>query len=68
MYSTFSKDGGATWAPPHRLNAQPIAGDQFLHIQGQSRPGEYIGMASTDRAAYPIWIDGTRASTVRIQR
>lgn len=68
VYSTFSKDGATTWAPPHRLNAQPIAGDQFVHIQGQSRPGEYIGMASTDRAAYPIWIDGTHASTVRIQR
>jgi len=37
-------------------------------IQGDSRPGEYIGVASTDHAAFPIWIDGTRADTVRVER
>jgi len=40
---------------------------------GISRPGEYLGMASTDEFAYPIWIDtqgaeGTQAYTVRIER
>ncbi|GEM_PF-4848909 len=68
VYYTYSKDGAKTWAAPKRLNASPIAGKDFVRIQGDSRPGEYIGVASTDHAAFPIWIDGTRADTVRVER
>ncbi len=73
VYYTFSRDGGQTFSPPLRLNEEPIVGARFVRTQAVSRPGEYIGMASTDKYAYPIWIDtqgeeGTQAYTVRIER
>lgn len=68
VWYTGSRDGGATWTAPRRLNPQPIRGEQFVHIQGMSRPGDYIGIASTDQDAYPVWIAGTAAYSVRIAR
>lgn len=73
VYYTFSKDGGQTFSPPLRLNEKPIVGARFVRTYGSSRPGVYIGMASTDKYAYPIWIDtqgeeGTQAYTVQIKR
>jgi len=74
VYYTFSKDGGKGWTAPRQLNEQPIEGKKAVQVpSGQSRLGEYVGMASTDRYAYPLWIDtqgtgGTQANTVRIER
>lgn len=70
---TFSKDGGQTFSSPVKLNDSPISGSRFVRTQGFSRSGEYIGMASTDEYAYPIWIhtlgeDGSQAFTVQIER
>ena len=73
VYYTFSTDSGQSFSSPLRLNEQPIRGSRFVQTDGISRPGEYIGMASTNRYAYPIWIDtqgqdGTQAYTVCIER
>jgi len=73
VYYTLSKDGGQSFYPPIRLNDEPIAGSRFVRTLGFSRPGEYMGMASTNEYAYPIWIDtlgtnGTQAYTVQIER
>ena len=56
-----------------RLDDAPIVGARFVRFDGYSRPGEYLGMASTDRYAYPIWIDtqgdaGTQAAMARVER
>ncbi len=74
VHYTFSKDGGKGWTAPRQLNEQPIEGRKAVQIpSGRSRLGEYVGMASTERYAYPLWIDtqgtdGTQANTVRIER
>jgi hypothetical protein len=73
IYYTFSKDGGQTFHAPIKLNDAPVIGSRFVRTRGMSRPGEYMGMASTDDYAYPVWIDtqgaeGTQAYTVRIER
>ena len=73
VYYTFSKDDGKHWLTPRQLNQQPLDGKGFVQIPaGRSRPGEYMGMASTNQYAYPLWIAtnaaGTVADTVRIQR
>ena len=73
VYYTFSKDDGQTFHAPIKLNDTPIVGARFVQTRGISRPGEYMGMASTGKYAYPIWIDtqgteGTQAYTVQINR
>lgn len=73
VYYTYSKDGGQTFSSPLRLNTDPIVGAWFVRTQGYSRPGEYMGMASTDTYAHPIWIDTPAAEsayavTTRIRR
>jgi hypothetical protein len=70
-YNVFycsSHDHGITWSQPLRLNEAPIAGQDFVRMQGFSRPGEYIGMASTDQHAHPIWIEGVHAYMRRLTR
>jgi hypothetical protein len=68
VYYTHSRDGARTWSAPVRLNGEPIEGEGFVRFPRSSRPGEYIGMASTDGYAHPIWIAGTHAYTARIRR
>lgn len=68
VYYTHSRDGARTWSAPVRLNGEPIEGDEFVRFPRSSRPGEYIGMASTNETAHPIWIAGTHAYTARIRR
>lgn len=65
---TYSKDRGKTWAGLRQLNEAPIEGRGFLRMQNLSRPGEYIGVASTEEYAYPIWIEGVHAYTRRLKR
>ena len=71
---TFSTDDGQHWHPAVRLTQQPLDGAAFVQIPtGHSRPGEYMGLASTDRYAYALWIapnrsNGTEAEMVRIRR
>ena len=54
VYPTFSHDRGQNFSPPLRLNEGPIVGEHFVRTFGTSRPGEHIGMASSDKYAYPI--------------
>lgn len=68
VYYAYSRDHGRTWSEPITLNKEPIKGSKFLLNQGRSRPGEYIGMASTNEYAYPIWIEGVHTYTRRIER
>ncbi|HTX80116.1 MAG TPA: sialidase family protein, partial [Longilinea sp.] len=72
-YFTFSQDGGQTFSTPVILNQKPIMGSHFMRIAGTSRAGDYIGMASTNDFAHPIWIDtdgddGTHVYTLQIKR
>lgn len=67
LYAT-SIDRGWTWSELRRVNEAPIAGEGFLRMQNLSRPGEYIGVASTEEYAYPIWIEGVHAYTRRLKR
>jgi hypothetical protein len=73
VYHTCSRDGGRSFSAPTRLNGAPIAGARFVRVRGVSRPGEYIGAASTNTHAYAIWVDaqgeaGTQALMARIER
>lgn len=73
VYHTCSRDGGRSFSAPTRLNEAPIVGSRFVRIRGVSRPGEYIGAASTDACAHAIWVDtqgevGTQALMARIER
>jgi hypothetical protein len=68
VFYAHSRDGCRTWSEPLRLNERPIEGREFLLFQNASRPGEYVGMASTDRHAHPVWIEGVHVCTRRIAR
>jgi hypothetical protein len=73
VYYTLSRDGGETFLTPIKLNDRPIVASRFVRVRGISKPGEYMGMASTNEYAYPIWIDthsgeGTQAYMVQIER
>jgi hypothetical protein len=72
-YYVYSRDGGRTFSAPLRLNAGPIVGERFAQVGGGSVAAFRLGMASTDAAAYPLWIEtqgseGTQLLTVRIGR
>jgi beta-lactamase regulating signal transducer with metallopeptidase domain len=73
VYYTYSSDGGNTFSPLKQLNEEPIVGSRFLRIARQTKPG-YIGIASTNDAAYPVWIgnhegvEGTQAYMMKIER
>ncbi len=46
---------------PSPVEPKPVqTTKEFVRIQGQSRPGEYIGIESAVEDAYPIWIEGTQ--------
>ncbi len=77
VYYTSSKDDGARikiFAEPKQLNEEPIIGSKFVHIYGTTFPGWFIGIASTNEAAYPVWIsnregvEGTQAYMMKIER
>jgi hypothetical protein len=73
VYYSYSQDGGQSFSEPLRLNESPIQGNRFVQIANFSLPGSHMGIASTDAAAYPIWIDsqgtqGTQAFTRRLER
>ncbi len=58
-----------TTCNPGPVEPKPVqTTKEFVPIQGQSRPGKYIGIASAFEDAYPIWIEGTHASMARIRR
>jgi hypothetical protein len=73
IYYAYSSDGGTKFSNTRQLNEEPILGSQFLRIAGQTKPG-YIGIASTNEAAYPVWIgnregvEGTQAYMLQIKR
>jgi hypothetical protein len=64
VYHTFAPDGGARFVPPIRLNEAPIRGDMFLHLNGRSTMGSHLSVASTDEAAFPVWIGTDRGESV----
>jgi beta-lactamase regulating signal transducer with metallopeptidase domain len=77
VYHTFSKDTGATpktFSQPQQLNDEPIVGSQFVRLYGHTTPGDFISIASTNDAAYPVWIgnregvEGTQAYMMKIER
>ncbi len=70
LYYTYSKDGGRSFSAPLRLNQAPIVGASYVRTGGSSRPGEYMGMASTDAYAYPDTPETERTAVVmtRIER
>lgn len=73
VYYSYSQDGGQSFSEPLRLNEAAIQGHRFVQVGGFSRPGSHMAVASTDAAAYPIWIDtqgaeGTQAVTARLER
>ena len=47
-------------------------GERFARSFGLSRPGDYIGMASTNEYAYPVWIgtddQGPQVMMAKIKR
>lgn len=59
VYHTYSKDNSKTpktFSQPQQLNTEPIIGSQFVNIYGRTVPGNFIAIASTNEAAYPVWI------------
>jgi beta-lactamase regulating signal transducer with metallopeptidase domain len=77
VYYSSSKDNGTTlreFSDPRPLNDVPILGSQFVRLAGMTAPGWFIGIASTNAAAYPVWIgnregvEGTQAYMMRIER
>ncbi|MDQ3640126.1 MAG: exo-alpha-sialidase [Actinomycetota bacterium] len=63
VYSTFSTDGGATWAPNLRVTETFIDGGIGATFNNKDVRGP-IGIASTEDAAYIAWAD-SRASVDR---
>lgn len=77
VYYTSSKDDGTNlrvFSDPRQLNENPIVGSQFVSLGGMTFPGWFIGIASTNEAAYPVWIgnregvEGTQAYMMKIER
>jgi beta-lactamase regulating signal transducer with metallopeptidase domain len=77
VYYTSSKDNGTNlrvFSDPQPLNDEPISGSQFVKLGGITTPGWFLGMASTNKAAYPVWIgnlegvEGTQAYMMKIER
>lgn len=77
LYYTSSKDDGTNlrvFSDPRPLNEKPIMGSQFVRLHGMTTPGWFIGIASTNDAAYPVWIgnregvEGTQAYMIKIER
>ena len=72
VYYVYSRDKGRTFSAPVRLNAEPIVGERFVQARGGSIAAFRLGMASTEAAAHPLWIEtqgeGTQVVTTRIQR
>ncbi len=77
VYYTYSKNEGKippVFTEPRQLNDEPIVGSQFVRIFNVTSPGEAIGIASTNDAAYPVWIgnradvEGTQAYMMKIAR
>jgi hypothetical protein len=56
LYLASSTDGGLTW-PNTRVGEVPFDGTGCYHQQGFSFIGDYIGVASTDANAFPVWAD-----------
>jgi beta-lactamase regulating signal transducer with metallopeptidase domain len=77
VYHTFSKDDGKSpraFSEPQRLNDEPIVGSNFTMLYGRTTPGDFIDIASTNEASYPVWIsnregvEGTQAYMMKIER
>jgi hypothetical protein len=77
VYHAYSKDDGTTlrtFTDPQKINPEPIVGSQFVLLNGLTLPPFNIGIASTNEAAYPVWIgnregvEGTQAYMMRIER
>jgi hypothetical protein len=77
VYYTSSIDDGKrirTFTDPKQLNDEPIIGSKFVRIFGITFPGWFINIASTNDAAYPVWIgnregvEGTQAYMMKIER
>ncbi|MFN2233209.1 MAG: hypothetical protein ACK2U1_03205 [Anaerolineales bacterium] len=57
VYYTYSKDGGHSFSEPVKLNQDPIRGEDFIRFQGSSQVGSHLSVASSDKFAYPVWIE-----------
>jgi beta-lactamase regulating signal transducer with metallopeptidase domain len=77
VYYTSSKDDSTNlrvFSDPQQLNENLIIGSQFVSLGGLTFPGWFIGIASTNDAAYPVWIgnregvEGTQAYMMKIER
>jgi beta-lactamase regulating signal transducer with metallopeptidase domain len=77
IYYTSSKDVSRTlrtFTDPQQLNEEVMVGSQFVRLFGMTTPGWFIGIASTNDAAYPVWIgnregvEGTQTYMMRIER
>jgi hypothetical protein len=63
-YLATSTDGGVTWVNS-RVGDTLFNGDLGYHQAGAPFIGDYIGVASTDDHAYPLWAD-TRDGTSQV--
>jgi hypothetical protein len=73
VYYTYSRDGGQSFSEPLLINELFIRANRFVQMAGFSLAGPYLGIASSDTYAYPIWInteesEGTQMYTRQIER
>jgi hypothetical protein len=54
VYSTFSQDGGASWAANSRVTDLATG---FLPVPGTTFAGDYMCVASQNDRAYAVWMD-----------
>lgn len=64
VYLASSADGGATWTN-QRVSSAQFDGNLGRHQGGFAFIGDYIGIASTDAMAFPLWAD-TRSGTSQV--
>ena len=73
IYYSYSPDGGRTFSEPIQVNGNPVQGESLARFEGRSNPGTHLAIASSNEAAYPLWIatpgqGKTQATTMRITR
>ena len=67
LYYSYSTDGGESFSQPIPLNDTVIQGNEFAIVDGRSQTGS-PSLATTNEAAYAVWIQGGQVYLSRIER
>lgn len=57
VYYAYSEDEGSSFSENLRVSDVPFDGEGGYHQSGTGTIGDYMGLAATDEAVYPVWAD-----------